>query len=193
MAFTGQPVYCTVEDVRTSVDSNATSYNDSQIQRLVSAAANSIEGQLGRFFYPIATTKYWTWPSIQNGRSWRLWLDKNELISLTSEVTGGITVTADQFFLEPQQYGPPYRCIEFNLTSTYAFGGGSTPQRDVAITGVFGFTNATTAAGTLTAAISSVSATTASVSDSSQVGVGDTILLDGEYCQITKKSYVTSG
>lgn len=191
--FSGSPVYCSRDDVKNSLDSQATAYNDIQMDRIISASTASVEGQMSRRFYPQIDVRSWEWPNYQMGRSWRLWLDQNELISFTKVVTGGIIVTPDQFFLEPQQYGPPYSHLEFSLNSTFSFGGGSTPQRDITIYGTFGYGNATTAAGTLTSNLSSTSGTSVNISDSSLVGVGDTVLLGNEYAQVTAKGYFDSG
>lgn len=191
--FSGSPVYCSRDDVKNALDSQATSYNDAQIDRIISASTANVEGQMSRRFYPQIDVRSWDWPNEQMGRSWRLWLDQNELLSFTQVVTGGIAITPDQFFLEPQNYGPPYSHLEFDLNSNYAFGGGSTPQNDITIYGTFGYTNATSLAGTLTAAISTASQTTAALSDSSLVGVGDMLLLGTEYAQVSAKNYSDSG
>lgn len=190
--FSGSPVYCSREDVKTALDSQATAYNDSQIDRLISSATESVEGLTSRCFYPQKDVRYWEWPNYQMGRSWRLWLDKNELLDFTAVVTGNIPVTPDQFYLEPQQYGPPYSHIEFQLTSSYAFGGGQTPQRSIAIYGTFGYTRATTAAGQLASALSTDTATSVDITNSALIGVGDMILLDTEYAQVTAKDYQTT-
>ena len=191
-AFDGTPVYCTREDVKRALDSGETARNNDQIDRLIDAAARGIDDECARYFYPRATTLYWDWPSVQMGRSWRLWLDRDELLSLTTLTSGGSGIPSGGYYLEPNRSGPPYSRIEIRLDSAYALGLGSTPQRDIALTGVFGFTRATTAAGTLAATITD-SATSLACSDAAKIGVGDTLLIDTEYMQVTDRRMLTTG
>jgi hypothetical protein len=190
-AFAGTPVYCTREDVKAALDSQETARNNAQVDRLIDASSRGVDHLCGRYFYPLATTKYWDWPDVQMGRAWRLWLDRDDLLSLTSLSSGGIAIPSTGYYLEPNRSGPPYRRIEIRLDSSYAYGGGATPQRDITAVGVWGFTNATSAAGTLGASISS-SATSLTVSDAALVGVGDTLLIGTEYMQVTARSWATS-
>lgn len=185
-AFTGTPVYCSREDVKAALDSQETARNNAQIDRLIDASARGIDDMCARYFYPLATTKYWDWPDVQMGRSWRLWLDRDDLLSLTTLSSGGTTIPSTGYYLEPNRSGPPYRRIEIRLDSSYAYGGGATPQRDITATGVFGYTQATAAAGTLGATITDT-ATSLTVSDAALVGVGDTLLIGTEYMQVTDR------
>lgn len=187
------PWYATREDVQRALDGATTARTNAAIDRLIDAASRGIDDDCARRFYPVAATKYWQWPDVQMGRSYRLWLDDNELLSVTSVATGGATLAPSAFLLEPNRSGPPYSRIEIDLGSgSAAFGGGSTFQQAIGITGVFGYTNATIPAGTLVGTISS-SATTLQVSDGSLVGVGDTLLIGSEYMQVTDRRMVDSG
>ncbi len=186
------PRYATRELVKRALDSAETARTNAQIDRALEAATESIHGLCHRQFYPWTGTKTFDWPDEQMGTSYRLWLDANELVSITSLVSGGAAVTG--YFLEPQRYGPPYNRVEIDLSSSAAFGGGSTPQRDVAITGVWAGcpVNETTAA-TLAAAVSSTTATTINVTDSSVIGIGDIIRVDSERMLVTGKRSLTTG
>src|SRR5690348_2102852 len=101
-AFDGTPVYCTREDVKRAVDSTETARNNDQVDRLIAAAARDIDSACARYFYPRTTTLYWDWPDLQRmGLPWRLWLDRDELLSLTSLTTGGASIATSNFNLEP--------------------------------------------------------------------------------------------
>lgn len=185
--------YCTREDVARALDSKESARNFGQIDRAVEAASRSIEGLTHRKFYPTTAIRYFGWPDRQMGRSWRLWLDADELISITTLSSGGTTIASTDYFLEPANTGPPFTHIEIDLDSTAAFGGTSgTHQRNITISGVFGHSAVDAPAGTLAAAISSTTATTCTVSDSAAIGVGHLVKVDSERMIVTGKTMVTT-
>lgn len=182
--------YCTRGDVKTAMDMAVTARDDRQVDRLIESASRSIESLCHRVFYPHTATKYFDWPNDQMGRSYRLWLDANELITATTVVAGGTTVT--DYFLEPYNYGPPYDRLELNISSTQDFGIGSTFQRDIAITGVYGYSAATVNGGVLAGAVNG-SVTAVTVSDASLVDVGNLIQVGSEWMQVTAAAMATTG
>lgn len=105
---------------------------------------------------------------------------------------GNVISNADIFWGNPR-YAPPYTYLELNRSSSATFGQGSTPQRDVAITGVFGYSVDTRAGGTLAAAVSDTTGTSITVSDGSLIGIGDQVLIDSERLLVTERANVTSG
>jgi hypothetical protein len=115
------------------------------------------------------------------------------LLSATTVVSGGVTIDAADYFLEPANYGPPYTRIEIDKSSNATLATGDTDQRALSITGVWGYTNATRTGGILAAAITTTGATSCLLSDPTLVGVGDLILVDSEYMQVTEKSMVDTG
>ncbi|WP_449342453.1 hypothetical protein, partial [Streptomyces aurantiogriseus] len=135
------PVYATREDVMHALDVKPTAYNSAQIDRALQSASRGVEALCHRRFYPEAATRYFDWPSSQYRPSWRLWLDDNELISITTLTSGGTTIAASDYFLEPNRTGPPYNRLEIDLDSNAAYGGGDTHQRDITITGLWGYRN----------------------------------------------------
>ncbi len=186
--------YCTREDVKSALDSAETARNNAQVDRAINGASGSVEGQLNRRFYPWTGTRSFPWPNQQYARPWRLWLDFDELISVTSIVTGGTTLTVGtDVFLEPVNTGPPYTHLEINLASRAAFDVGATYQRNIAITGVYGFNLDEDPAGALAAAIVSTTAIRADVTDSSSIGVGSILRVDTERMIVTGKSLLTTG
>jgi hypothetical protein len=85
-----------------------------------------------------------------------------------------------QVFLRPVNRKPgwPFTYIELDRSTVAAWGAGPTPQLSIAVTGTWGFTADLDAAGTLAAAVATTTATTITVTDSSQMGVGDLLVLN---------------
>lgn len=183
--------YCTREEVKSALDSKETARNNAQIDRSIESSTELIEGLTTRKFYPEIGTRYFNWPSRQQGTSYKLWLDL-DLISVSSLVTGGVTIAPSGYNLEPINYGPPYRSVELKLNTASYFGGGSTPQRDIAIAGLWGYRNDESNAGALAAAITTVGAVTANITDSTLVGVGQLIRIDSERLVVTAKNMLTT-
>src|SRR5215470_16485337 len=151
------PCYCSREQVKRALDVKETARADWQIDRAIQSAARDIEGQLHRRFYPEDATRRFDWPNFQYAYPWRLWLDQWELAAIPTSVTsGGVTIPISACNFEPVNSEPPYTYLELRRDQPYSFGVGSTPQRDVAITGTWaGCPAVTDPAGTLTAAVSS--------------------------------------
>ena len=193
--MTQAPVYATREDVMRALDSKLTARNSAQIDRALQSASRDVDSLCHRRFYPETATRYFDWPDSQYGTSWRLWLDDSELISVTTLSSGGTTIAASDFNLEPNRSGPPYSRLEINVGSSAAFGGGSTHQRDIAITGLWGYSNNETTAGTLAAAVSTTTATTISVDGAAAaaLGVGSVIRVDSERMLVTARAMADTG
>lgn len=183
--------YVTREAVKAALEST-TAINDRRIDAAIDAASRSVENLCHRKFYPTTATRYFTWPDPAPSRSWRLWLNQDEIISVDTLTSGGVTIADTDYFLEPVNDGPPYDRIEIDLDSASAFTAGATQQRAVAVTGTFGYTNTVAPAGTLTAGINA-STTAVSVSDSAAVGVGDLVTVGTERMLVTGKAMVDSG
>lgn len=198
MAIITRPCYCSREAVKRALDVKATARSDAQVDRAIEAASDAIDGGtrrvgglLKRRFYPEVATRYFDWPAEQPARSWRLWLNQHELVAVTELVAGGTTIPDTDYFLRPDD-GPPYTRIEIDLDSSAAFGGGSTPQRDVAVTGVWGYDDATTPAGQLAEALDATE-TAVDVTDSNAADVGDLLLVGDERMLVTGKSMLDTG
>lgn len=180
--------YATLEDVKRALDVAETARSNGQVSRVIDSASRSVEGLLKRRFYPQTGTRTKDWPNHQYARAWRLWLDKDELVSVSTLVAGGVTVPAADYFLEPANDGPPFTHIEIDLDSSSAFAAAGTHQRAISITGVFGHSADEDPAGALAAAIGTTTATTINVTDSEAIGVGDIIKIDNERMIVTGKS-----
>lgn len=185
------PRYTTRERVKDALDITNAARADIQVDDAVETASRSVEDLCHRRFYPEIDTRYFPWPNeTQRSRSWRLWLDQNELISITSLASGGETIT--NYFLEPQPYGPPFDAVEVDLAENDVFEPGDTHQRSITITGLWGYSNDTTAAGALAEALDT-SETGVDISNGAAIGVGDLIVIDSERMIVTDKTWLDSG
>lgn len=186
--------YCTREDVKQAADFKQTARDDQRIDRAIVAASRSIDALCHRRFYPEQDTRYWDWPNGQYARPWRLWLDQNELISVTSASSGGVDIPLDTVLLEPNQYGAPYNQLQIDISSSSGFIGGSTHQRDIGITGLYGYRDDATAIG---ATAAPTNETTAQLdvdgSASAPLGMGSLIRLADERLLVTGRRQLDTG
>lgn len=185
--------YATREDVKSALDVAQSVRSNSRIDRALEAASRKVEAELHRRFYPYKGTKYFNWPSYPDlTPGWKLWLNDNELVSATTITAGGVAVT--DYYLEPINSGPPYSAVEVNRGTSSVFTAGDTPQRNIAITGVFGYKLDESTYG-LTAEALDSSETSVDVDGptSAAVGVGSLVRVDDERMIVTNRSFATTG
>lgn len=190
----GRVKYATREDVQDAFDVREAAHRSAQIDQALASASDDIDGWLNRHKHGLAptnATRYFPWPG-RDSQAWRLWLDENELVSVTTLTAGGTEIVAADYFLEPVNSGPPYTHIEVDLDSQAAFSNSGTHQRAIAVTGVFGINNDQKAAGTLAEALDA-SETAVDISDSSLVGVGDVLTVESERMLVTGRSSLATG
>lgn len=187
------PVYATRELVRTATDVKETVRNNDLIDMVLQASARRIELETHRRFYPELATRKWDYPNAQFAEPWQLWLEDNELISISSMSSGGTVVPSSDYVLRrtDEKDEPPFNLVELKLDTASSLSAGPTFQQSIVITGLYGHRNDSYAQGTLTAAISSTSATTLSASDAT-IGVGSLLIIDSERLLVTDKSMVDS-
>lgn len=185
--------YCWREDVRAATDSKTTARDDPLIDRAIDAGAEAVQGLCHRTFEPVLATRFFDWPNAQYARPWRLWLDANELISLSALTSGGVTIPVGNVNLEPNQYGPPFDRIELDIGTSAAFSGGPTHQQNIGVTGLFGYRNAEAPAGALAAALADGVGTTVDVTDGSLVGVWAVLRCEAERMIVTGRQAITTG
>jgi hypothetical protein len=141
-----------------------------------------------RVFYVSDDTRYFDWPNQggsgggQYAEPWRLWLNENDLVVMTSLVSGGVTIPLSAIYLEPvnnpQKGRPFYTYLELDRSQSYFFGNNAqSPQHSIAITGTWGYGALADPAGDLAAAVTSTTQSTVTVTDGSQAGPGDLIIL----------------
>jgi len=187
-------VYASREDVKRAASSLSTAYDDARLDRALAAATRTVEGDLHRIFYPLHATRYFRWPPSSPSRSWRLWLGQSEVISVDTITVnnGATTISANDYFLEPSDLGPPYDNIEIDLSSSASFSSSTSSQRAIAVTGTFsGDPGVDDAAGLLGAGVNA-SATAWATSDGSQLGAGSWLLCGTEYVIVTAVAMTTT-
>jgi hypothetical protein len=91
--------YATREDVMRALDVKLTARNARQIDRALESASRDADDLCHRKFAPVQATRYFDWPNPQRAASWRLWLDANELITVTTLVSGGVTIPSTEYYL----------------------------------------------------------------------------------------------
>ena len=192
--MTQPPPYATREDVMRAMDVKLTARAARQIDRALQSASRDVDAMCHRQFYPEQATRGFDWPGSQYRPSWRLWLDDQELISLTSLASGGVSISPSDVVLYPLA-GPPYNRIETNLGSSAAWGGGSTHQGDISVTGLFGYSLDETTVGALAAAVATTTATTLTVTGaaSAELGVGSVLRADDERMLVTNRTMADTG
>lgn len=196
MAIT-RPTYATREEVQQALDIKLTARSNLQIDMAIEAASDSVDGFLHRVFYPTIATKYFDWPNFQGTYPWKLYFDAAELADVTVNVpvvtSGGNVIAAADVLWGPWNYAPPFTRMELSRATSATFGQGNTPQRDVAVTGTFGYWVKTASAGTLASAMTDTTGTVATVANGAAAGVGDNILIGTERMLLVDKAMVTTG
>jgi len=189
----GAVPYSTREAVKLALDSKLTARDNARVDDALLASSDTIEGFLHRRFYPELATRYFDWPP-RYGRSWRLWLEENELISVSSLISGGVTIAPADYILRnfAGDSEPPYTALEIDRSSNASLGGGDTPQQDIALTALYGHSNSEAPAGALAEALDT-SETAVDVTNSTIIGVGQLIRVESERMLVTEKSMLTTG
>jgi hypothetical protein len=193
MAIT-TPVYTTREIIKRALDQGEIARNNRNIDRCIESASRNTESLCHRIFYPRIATKNFDWPNNQRAVPGRLWLDQHDLISVTTLSSGGTVISSSNFNLEPNTDGPPYSRLELDTSTSASFGGGSTPQQDISITGLWGWNDEHMSVGTLTEALdSSETSIDVSASASADIGVGSILKIDSERMLVTDRTQIDTG
>lgn len=190
----GRVFYCTREEVQDAFDVREAADRSAQIDSAIASASDDIDGWLNRHKHGLAprlATRYFPWPQLFS-KPYRLWLDENELISVSSLTSGGVAIGSGDYFLEPVNSGPPYTNIEVDLSSQASFQPGNTSQRAIVVTGLWGISDDQRPAGALAEALDA-SETGVDVTDGSLVGVGSVLRVDDERMLVTGRSALSTG
>lgn len=169
---------------------------DQQIDELIAGATESIYQELNRdndarrFIPYTALARLHRFPTEDIQPDTRLLLDGDlwSVDTLTKDGTDVVAIVAADYFLEPNNLGPPYHRIDIDLASTAFFAAKDTPQRAITVTGTWARSNVTATAGSLGAAIGTTGATSMQVKDGSLVEVGHTLLIQSEQLVVTERS-----
>lgn len=191
--------YASVDDVRYALkDTTVGVDSDMQIARALESASRQVEALLHRRFYPATLTRQWDWPSSANPTSWRLWVDSDqgEPISLSAVTTenGATTLDPASYFLRSSSNSaePPYDQLQIDLGGSGSFSSGTSRQRAIAGTGIFGYNLDSDTAGATAEALDAVEVDV-DVTDSSRTPVGALLTVDSERMIVTARTWLTTG
>lgn len=181
--------YCTREAVKAAV-TNAGPASNALIDSYIEAASEKIESEFHRRFIPETATKLYRWPEAVQGNA-VLYLDDDDLLAVTTlktdaQAASPITIASTDYYLEPINK-PPYHAVEIDAASSAVFQSGASPQRSISILGRWAYSETTKAAGALAEADDGTE-TALDVTDSSLIGVGDTILIGTEALFVSEKA-----
>lgn len=179
--------YCTREDVQRELNYADSWRRNKRIDQKIKQASRDAEGLCHRIFYPLTATRTFDVPDTDT-----LWLFENELISVETIVSGATEMSTDDYILQPVA-GPPYDRIDINWGGQVGWEAGQgTWQRAISITGDYHYPVTTEAAGAL--AVSAASdATSITLDNSAEIGVGSVLLIGAERMAVTEKSLMASG
>ena len=187
--------YCTRESVKDAIKTTG-ALRDALIDQHIEASSREIDRQLRRRFIPKTQTRSFRWPQdsdvvSRNRDAYTLRLDEDLLSvsALTGEGDDVVTIPVTEIFLEPANEGPPYSRLEIDRATSDAtaiFTAGDTSQRAIRVTGSWGYGNETKAASALAEADDGTE-TALNVTDSSLIGVGDTLLIGTEQMFVSAK------
>jgi hypothetical protein len=183
--------YTTREAVKSVLGLNGSQFN-TNIDTHIEAASREVEKLTNRIFIPKTQTSYFRFPQRDNIKSsYVLYLDEDLLSvsALTKNDDSATAIDAADYFLEPSNLGPPYDRIEIDASSAAYFGNALTPQRAVRVTGSWGYSNDTKAAGAVAGSglASDVAATSFVCSDASRISVGETLLIGTEQLWVSDR------
>lgn len=191
-------MYATREQVSRSLEVMNSAYAGTLIDDAIKAASRSAEALLHRRFYPESRTITLDWPNPNNGVTWEIGLGDQELISASAVTSGGNTITSGILLQRGDDLNePPYSTIAVDLSSSVSFSAGSTYQGAVSITGLFGYSDTSTAiaGGSLNANINSSVASIVinPFSELLSVGTGSLLLIGTERMVVIARSMALSG
>lgn len=189
----GLPTYATREAAKQSLDIKLTARDDARVDRALASGTEACNQFLHwAHFHPVLATRYFPYPNHQYAEPGRLWLDNQGLITITSITTGGDTIATASVLAEPVNEGPPYEWIDLDRDTTASFGGTTGRQRNIAITGLWGYRNETIPAGALAETLDT-SETGVDVTDASVIGVGSLLVCEAERMIVTARGLLDSG
>lgn len=190
------PFYATREEIKAELDVKETSRSNSRIDRALADATDAVHGLTHREFYPVLATRGFDWPARPASTSWVLRLGHNEIISVTDLTSGGASIDPADFLLRRADdlNEPPYTRIELSLAGPAAFGGGPTTQQAVSLTGLFGYRNDESPAGSLTEDLDAAeTGVNVDAAASAAAGIGSLLRIDAERVIVTGRSMLDTG
>jgi hypothetical protein len=182
--------YTTREAVKADLDYPATARANADVDRAIQGASRSAEGLCRRVFYPVLETRYFDYypDPMSPGR---LWLEANDLISLSALSSGGVAVLPAYVIPYPLE-GPPFNELQLDRSTSATWTVGSTPQRNFAATGLWGWNDDRLPSGDLATTVND-SLTTLVVSPSDALGVGSLLSCGTERMIVTHRRFSVTG
>lgn len=185
--------YCTRESVKASADVKLSARMDDQVDRAIESASRAVEAFLQRRFYPWTGTRYFDQPS-PYASPLEVDLGEHGLISTTVVTSGGVAVVSGDYFLEPVNEGPPYDTVRIDYDSGVVFEAGGTFQRNLAITGTWGWDLSSLPAGALAEALDgSETGVDVTGAAAAVIGVGSVVFCESERFIVTGRAMVDTG
>ena len=185
--------YASREQVKRSLEIKGVE-RDFTIDRIIESISRLIDKETRRYFIPRIETRLYRWPNSIYGQGQVLYLDQ-DLISITTlqseaQNASPTTIASTDYFLEPNNTGPPFDRIEIDISSSASFNSGDTPQRSISVLGSWGFDNDTRSTGTVASGLASdATVTTFVCSDASLIEVGDTLLIQSEQVFVSNRDF----
>lgn len=175
--------YCTPTEVKTFLDGSTTT-DDALLLRLCEAASRFVESEriTGRQFYETSETRYYDWMDY-----YRANLDR-ALISCTTLTNNSSAVSSDDYRLMPRNDDPKL-WIEMLIGSGTVFTYQTRKADATNVVGLWGYhddpDNRWVSDTTLAAAISSTTVTSATVTATTNLEVGQTWKIDDEQMYVS--------
>jgi len=160
------------------------------IDAAIEAASREIDRLTNRRFIPITATRYYDWPHSAGPSPYVLLLDEDLLSAslLTKEGDDATEIVDTDYFLCPANV-TPYQWIEIDLASSAFFASKDTHQRQIHVTGSWGYCNDTVTGGTVTSGLAASAAATSFVcSNAALIDVGDTLLIESEQLFVSERA-----
>lgn len=181
MAVRDRRWYCSLQDLKAELGITSTDY-DTILSRYIERASRWIENVTGRTFIPVTATKYFDCPH----PSEPLFLEYEDLLSVTTLSDDEGTITAADYWLYPHNMNPKHSVVLETSDRTWYYS--VEPNRAVSVAGSWGFSDdyeatgvtLATASGITTSATTSITVTAANVLE-----VGWSILVDTEQMFVT--------
>lgn len=172
--------YITREDLVSALgDNSPQARGTASVDRAIESGSRAVDALCHRVFYPTTGVR-----TVQRMPGDRLFLDTNEVISLSALSMDGTALGVDAWTLSPT-VGPPYTSIVFPNGPSLSYDG------DLILTGVFGACDDQVSAGAAAEAMDAVE-TDLDVTDGSLIGVGDLLKIDSERFLVVGRTWLTT-
>jgi len=178
--------YVTREQLQAAAEWQADS-DAALADRMVESHSQKVDELFHRRFFPRIYTRRYDYPSRWQAQPGIVWLD-DDLLEVTTFTASGEVISSDDYFLYPDD--PDIECfdrIELDRDSEATLG--SAGQRALVVEGVWGYSRATTPAGTLAAPLL-IGDLTIPAASYPELGVGDLAFVGDEAILISDRNEV---